>query len=45
MVVKRNTKTMLIAGATALIIIAIVAALIMVLSPYFQIANVVSGGH
>ena len=42
---KRNTKVMLLAGATFLMLIAIIAAIIVAVSPFFNLANVVSGGH
>jgi hypothetical protein len=40
----KNTKVMLFAGAITLIVIAIIIGGIMAISPFFNIANIVSGG-
>jgi hypothetical protein len=44
-IMKQNTKVVLVAGAAFLTLIAIIAAMMMVISPFFNIANVVSGGR
>ena len=40
---KRNTKTLLFVGAAVLIFIAIAAAILFLLRPFFNLANIVSG--
>jgi hypothetical protein len=42
---KKNTKLMLLTGAVVLVVIAVLTGIIIAVSPFFQIANVVSGGH
>jgi hypothetical protein len=42
---KKNAKVILLSGAAFLILIAIIAVAIIVLRPFFNLANVVSGGH
>ncbi|MEY4917658.1 MAG: hypothetical protein RL616_1571 [Verrucomicrobiota bacterium] len=42
---KRNTKTMLLAGIAVLAFITIVVVMLIVLRPFFNLANVVSGGN
>ena len=41
----RKTKVLLLAGAAILIFIAIMAAIIIAVRPFFNIANIVSGGQ
>jgi hypothetical protein len=41
----KNTKVLLLAGAVTLIVIVLIVAAIIALRPFFNIANVVSGGH
>jgi hypothetical protein len=43
--VKRNTKTFLFVGAAVLILMAVVAVALFLLRPFFNLANVVSGGQ
>ncbi len=42
---KRNTKTLLLVGTGVLIFIAIVAVMLIGLRPFFNLANVVTGGN
>jgi hypothetical protein len=42
---KRNTKILLLAGLAFLMLLAIIAGVIMALKPFFNVANVVSGGQ
>jgi hypothetical protein len=43
---KKNTKFLLVVGAAVLVFVAIIAAIVIAVSPFFNIANVVSGnGH
>ena len=42
---KKNTKVVLFAAGATLIIIAGIVVLIVLLSPFFNIANVVTGGN
>jgi hypothetical protein len=41
---RRNTKVILIAAAAFLLFIAAIAVMVIALSPFFNIGNVVSGG-
>jgi hypothetical protein len=40
---KKNTKVLLLAGAAVLIFIAIITGIIIAVSPFFNLGNVVSG--
>ena len=42
---KRNTKILLLAGLAFLMFLAVIAGIIMALKPFFNVANVVSGGR
>ena len=41
---KKNAKTLLVAAGITFLVIAVIAVLIMEIRPFFNIANVVSGG-
>jgi len=42
---KRNTKILLLAGLAFLMFLAVITGIIMALKPFFNVANVVSGGR
>ena len=42
---KKNTKVLLFVGVAMLVVMALITAIVMAISPFFRIANVVSGGH
>jgi len=42
---KKNTKFLLIVGTAMLVFFAIMVAIVIAVRPFFNLANVVSGGH